>query len=81
LKHNVENCHLNIFIHLCTCRWIRFWTFHSLYFPNQKILIQIYDPWSLYAILHILNMSHFTKYPHPLQVVYINHKTKWYFHM
>jgi hypothetical protein len=54
-----------------------FETFHLFYFSNKKFPIPICGPWLPYAILHILNMCHSTQYPHPPQMVYIKHKTKW----
>jgi hypothetical protein len=64
LKHNVKTLsfkHLYTFVYTSMDSF--FVTFHSLYFPNQNISIPIYGPWSFNAILHIHNMSHFTKSP------------------
>jgi hypothetical protein len=66
--------YLNIFMYVHEFMFI---IFHLFYFSSQNFPIPICGPWSPYAILHILNMCHSTKYPHPPQMVYINHKTKW----
>ncbi len=64
---------LYIFVHVYGFMFVNF---HPFYFSNQFFPILIFGPWSPYTIMHKFNMSNFTQYPHPPEMVYINHKIK-----